>query len=99
MARSAIKLLVLLALCAWVCPMNRYANERGKVGSIMCSLTQSIHFLSYLVSQNQLFQYPLLISTAKTVRRNTNCVNKIETRGKSERKYSQAEKIIIIRNY
>jgi hypothetical protein len=25
------------------------ANVRGKVGSIVCSLTQSIHFLSYLV--------------------------------------------------
>ena len=58
----------------YISPTNRYANARGEVGSIMYSLTQSIHFLSYLVSQNQIFQYPLLISTAKTVRRNANCV-------------------------
>ncbi len=30
-------------------------------GSIVCSLTQSIYFLSYLVFSNQIFQYPLLI--------------------------------------
>ena len=41
--------------------ISRYVNVRGKVGSIKRSLTQSIHFL--LVSQNQIFQYPLLIST------------------------------------
>ena len=38
-------------------------RTRCKVGSIVCSLTQSIHFLSYLVFSNQIFQYPLLIST------------------------------------
>ena len=32
-----------------VSPTNRCANVYGKVGSIMCSHTQSIHFLSYLV--------------------------------------------------
>ena len=48
---------VLLPLCARVSPTNRYANVRGKVGSIMCSLTQSIHFLSYLVFSNQIFQF------------------------------------------
>ena len=47
-----------------VCPGLPNANVRGKVGSsIVCSLTQSIHFLSYLVFSNQIFQYPFLIST------------------------------------
>ena len=54
---------VLLSLCAPVSPTNRYANVRGKVRSIVCSITQSFHFLSYLVFSNQIFQYPLLIST------------------------------------
>ena len=30
---------------------------RCKVGSIVCSLTQRIHFLSYLVFSNQIFQF------------------------------------------
>ena len=35
---------VLFSLCARVFPTNR-----GKVGPIMCSLTQKIHFLSYQI--------------------------------------------------
>ena len=41
--------LYLLPLCARVSPTNRYANVYGKVGSIMFSHTQSVHFLLYLV--------------------------------------------------
>ncbi len=48
---------VLLSLCARVSPTNRYANVRGKVRSIVCSLTQSFHFLSYVVFSNQIFQF------------------------------------------
>ena len=41
---------VLLPLSARVSPACRYAHIRGKVGFIMCSLTQGMHFLSCLVS-------------------------------------------------
>ena len=73
---------VLLPLCARVSPTNRYANVRGKVGSIVCSLTQSFHFLSYLVFSNQIFQYPLLISTVKMPAGVYAVYSKIEKRGK-----------------
>ena len=73
---------VLLPLCARASPTNRYANVRGKVGSIVCSLTQSIHFLSYLVFSNQIFQFcPLDFDKMK------------ERRANSESKEPQAEEL------
>ena len=51
MARSTkleLYFAVLLPLCARVSPTNRYANVRGKVGSIMCSRTQSTYSLSFI---------------------------------------------------
>ncbi len=61
MARSAI-LEFIFPRCYFPCvpgsPQRTITPAlRGKVGSIMCSLTQSIHFLSYLVFSNQIFQF------------------------------------------
>ncbi len=90
---SSLYFPVLLPLCARVSPTNRYANVRGKVGSIMCSLTQSIHFLSYLVFSNQIFQFCSLDSLKKMSTPAPVIFTKMVTRGKPQQKEPLPEEI------